>query len=96
MAERVGFEPTVRCRTHAFQACSFGHSDTSPRDTCNFFCGGTTGEKEGSQPVNLIPPKREEGLYPMTAKKSPTFCTTTEKAVVQGMAERVGFEPTVP
>src|SRR5262249_23607535 len=31
MAERVGFEPTVGgCPTHAFQACSFGHSDTSP------------------------------------------------------------------
>ena len=25
------FELTVRCRTHAFQACSFGHSDTAPR-----------------------------------------------------------------
>ena len=31
MAERVGFEPTVRIiRTHAFQACSLSHSDTSP------------------------------------------------------------------
>ena len=29
-AERVGFEPTKRCRLHAFQACSFSHSDTSP------------------------------------------------------------------
>ena len=31
MAEKEGFEPSVRCRTHAFQACSFSHSDTSPR-----------------------------------------------------------------
>src|SRR5690606_5673836 len=30
VAERVGFEPTVPCDTHAFQACSFSHSDTSP------------------------------------------------------------------
>ena len=31
VAERVGFEPTVRVsRTHAFQACSFNHSDISP------------------------------------------------------------------
>ena len=31
LAERVGFEPTVHfwC-THAFQACSFSHSDISP------------------------------------------------------------------
>ena len=31
LAEREGFEPSVRCqRTHTFQACSFGRSDTSP------------------------------------------------------------------
>ena len=29
MAERKGFEPSVACATHAFQACSFDHSDTS-------------------------------------------------------------------
>jgi hypothetical protein len=27
--ERMGFEPTVPCSTHAFQACSLNHSDTS-------------------------------------------------------------------
>ena len=31
MAETVGFEPTVSCPTHAFQACRFGRSRTSPR-----------------------------------------------------------------
>ena len=30
LAERVGFEPTVRCRTHAFQACTLSHSVISP------------------------------------------------------------------
>ena len=30
MAVREGFEPSVRFRTHTFQACSFDHSDTSP------------------------------------------------------------------
>ena len=31
MAEREGFEPSIRCsRIHTFQACSFNHSDTSP------------------------------------------------------------------
>ena len=30
VAERVGFEPTVRCRTHAFQACTLSHSVISP------------------------------------------------------------------
>jgi hypothetical protein len=30
MAVREGFEPSVPCGTHAFQACSLDHSDTSP------------------------------------------------------------------
>ena len=36
MAEREGFEPSIRdYRIHTFQACSFNHSDTSP-DFFNF------------------------------------------------------------
>ncbi len=34
LAVREGFEPSIRCRIHTFQACSFSHSDTSP----NFHC----------------------------------------------------------
>ena len=30
LAERVGFEPTVRCRTSDFESDTFDHSDTSP------------------------------------------------------------------
>ena len=30
LAETVGFEPTVSFPTHAFQACRFGRSRTSP------------------------------------------------------------------
>ncbi len=30
MAEKAGFEPAVRFRTHAFQACALSHSATSP------------------------------------------------------------------
>jgi hypothetical protein len=30
LAERVGFEPTLPCGKHAFQACAFGHSATFP------------------------------------------------------------------
>ena len=26
--ERKGFEPSIRCRIHAFQACAFDHSAT--------------------------------------------------------------------
>ncbi|MFM2000292.1 MAG: hypothetical protein RL204_2239 [Bacteroidota bacterium] len=31
IAEREGFEPSVLLHTHAFQACSIGHSDISPK-----------------------------------------------------------------
>ena len=30
LAVREGFEPSVRCRTHAFQAGALSHSATSP------------------------------------------------------------------
>ena len=30
LVEREGFEPSIPCGIHAFQASSFGHSDTSP------------------------------------------------------------------
>ena len=33
VAEGVGFEPTVSCPTHAFQACRFGRSRTPPGGT---------------------------------------------------------------
>ena len=33
LAVREGFEPSIRCRIHTFQACSFSHSDTSPNFT---------------------------------------------------------------
>ena len=31
IAEREGFEPSLRFRKHAFQACAFNHSATSPK-----------------------------------------------------------------
>ena len=34
LAVREGFEPSIRCRIHTFQACSFSHSDTSPKLIC--------------------------------------------------------------
>ena len=39
MAVREGFEPSIRCRIHTFQACSFSHSDTSPY--CRSSAAGT-------------------------------------------------------
>ena len=30
LAEARGFEPPIHCCIHAFQACSFNHSDTLP------------------------------------------------------------------
>ena len=33
LAVAVGFEPTEACTSHAFEACSFGRSDTPPPKT---------------------------------------------------------------
>ena len=33
LAVEEGFEPSIRCRIHTFQACSFDHSDTQPNST---------------------------------------------------------------
>ncbi len=35
MAVREGVEPSIPCGIHTFQACSFGHSDTSPYFTAD-------------------------------------------------------------
>ena len=37
LAEKKGFEPSIRFRIHAFQACAFDHSATS----LNFMCSNT-------------------------------------------------------
>ncbi len=42
LAVREGFEPSIRCRIHTFQACSFSHSDTSPNFVCGLTCSANT------------------------------------------------------
>jgi hypothetical protein len=54
-AERKGFEPSIRCRIHTFQACSFNHSDTS------LFIKSPLYTKLFGTP--LIPPLRKTALY---------------------------------
>lgn len=46
LAVTAGFEPAVACTTHAFQACSFGRSDTSPRNNLSILsdAGRATGQ----------------------------------------------------
>src|SRR5262245_12198300 len=54
MAEREGFEPSVpEFDTHAFQACSFSHSDTSPLFSCSRARASRPGmaEREGFEPA---------------------------------------------
>ena len=54
MAEREGFEPSIRdYRIHTFQACSFNHSDTSPDLTAFLPC--LTGREE-SGTTGIVPP----------------------------------------
>lgn len=42
LAVAVGFEPTEACTSHAFEACSFGRSDTLPPKTLQDGRGGPT------------------------------------------------------
>lgn len=44
-AERGGFEPPLRFRKHAFQACAFSHSATSPLCSCRFQLNSTRAGK---------------------------------------------------
>jgi hypothetical protein len=37
LAESEGFEPSVPCGTHTFQACSLSHSDNSPNSILSNF-----------------------------------------------------------
>ena len=41
MAVREGVEPSIPCGIHTFQACSFGHSDTSPYFTADSLRGSS-------------------------------------------------------
>ena len=57
MVVREGFEPSIRCRIHTFQACSFSHSDTSPY----FYCcvpegrrGATIGSRREAVKQNFL------------------------------------------
>ena len=65
MAEREGFEPSIRYkRIHTFQACSLSHSDTSPESVailsgnCRFISRGlnesTPDLKKGQRIICLV------------------------------------------
>src|SRR5262249_9079855 len=49
-AEGVGFEPTVSCPTHAFQACRFGRSRIPP----DVESGPCTRRRPRRRPVHLL------------------------------------------
>ena len=74
LAERVGFEPTVGCPTHAFQACALSRSATSPRNRRPPFPsiwrsqrGRMLAEREGFEPSMGLPhtPLAGERLQPL-------------------------------
>src|SRR5579875_2809325 len=54
LAVAVGFEPTVVLPTHAFEACSFGRSDTPPPDRLPDARTPTTREELGQQGRALV------------------------------------------
>ena len=58
LAERVGFEPTLPCGKHAFQACAFSHSAISPTLSNLPQWGSLNGYGTASTPGSRFPPRR--------------------------------------
>src|ERR1700754_2170658 len=59
LAVAVGFEPTEACTSHAFEACSFGRSDTLPprilqEPGCAPAAGPRTGRTAGPSPAHAL------------------------------------------
>ena len=57
--EREGFEPSVRCRTHDFQSCPFGHSGISP--VFQKLCGGSCDLPRWARARDLVRTRRDTG-----------------------------------
>ncbi len=99
VAERVGFEPTEGCPSHAFQACRFGRSRTSP-DEPPTLSAGSLGAVESSAgprrvrwrsgpvrraPVNQVRPGREQpSAASFVRRRSPGRHLTRHGVVVSG------------
>ncbi len=109
--EKCGGEGGIRTpgtvsRTHAFQACSFSHSDTSPHRNGRV---GWASSNEGAGPREEKNGGEGEIRTPGTLASTPVFETgpfgrsgtspprpTRPSGSPEIMAEREGFEPPVP
>ena len=78
LAEGVGFEPTVSCPTHAFQACRFGRSRTPPE--AGIVLAGRDGKPPGGRgyprcgvhlPPERTPPARRSAPHRALAHPRP-------------------------
>ena len=67
LAEREGFEPSIRCRIHTFQACSFDRSDTSPGGNSIWVA---TQPATPRHPNPLLPllPSRPDGVHNFSSR----------------------------
>ena len=86
MAERVGFEPTLGFPKHAFQACAFSRSATSPfllqyqiHRTKRFLLCTLNyifmAERPGFEPGVELPPQQFSRLPPSTTRPPLRFTT---------------------
>lgn len=67
ITERQGFEPWVRCRTHAFQACPLNRSGTSPENSIfKLYISNSNTESQGL--ASPLPHYRSEVDGPGTSK----------------------------
>jgi hypothetical protein len=73
--EREGFEPSVRCRTHDFQSCPFGHSGTSPDRSAI-----SAEERVGVEPTLDLRPNLISNQAPSATRPSLQDCLAHAKA----------------
>src|ERR1700754_1660467 len=77
LAVAVGFEPTEACTSHAFEACSFGRSDTLPPMSLQGAVGAlrTVLAEPGGPCDDQVRRAKRGRAVPITA----TFCQAPER-----------------
>ena len=87
LAEREGFEPSMRFRIHTFQACSFDRSDTSPG--LRLLAGRRSGPASSRHTLWLLPllPSGPGGVHNLTLREDRTGPPSIRPSGQRSLAE---------
>ena len=95
LAEREGFEPSIRgYRIHTFQACSFNHSDTSPRISnaiMNLIPQDGSIRACGPNPFGAAVAARRRSFAPSVLKSNRRLLTKASTPLIKQKAPRGGL-----